>query len=266
VKLATCPCDQVGPVPKYELVPNHAIVEEAFGNLYLCFHAHPELKRQMSAAVDEKRHLELAQDWVEARGSAAVGFFSHNLNLLPGDARYMDALERELYNGARAGVALAGNSYSYINPLEAAHLKVNGKPVENVALVHGYATRHRRWKSGEVVQVSFDVPVQLVKASAKIEAEQDRVALMRGPGSAGCQPAVSPTGSRQIGKIAGAWEAVAPGGLAIRDTADWQSALPARFYDAPDWPRTTFAQLGFVSSGCLSSSVRQKKQLAGNLS
>ena len=39
VKLANYTCDQVGPAPKYELVPNHAIAEEAFGNLYLSFSA-----------------------------------------------------------------------------------------------------------------------------------------------------------------------------------------------------------------------------------
>ena len=44
VKMANYTCDQVGPAPKFELVPNHAIVEEAFGNLYLFFREHPELK------------------------------------------------------------------------------------------------------------------------------------------------------------------------------------------------------------------------------
>src|SRR5215467_1109105 len=68
VTLANYTCDQVGPSPKYELVPNHAIVEEAFANLYLCFRRHPELKREMPVPVDERRYLELAQYWVEARG------------------------------------------------------------------------------------------------------------------------------------------------------------------------------------------------------
>jgi Beta-L-arabinofuranosidase, GH127 len=47
VKLANFTCDQVGPSPRYELVPNHAIVEEAFANLYLFFREHPALKRDM---------------------------------------------------------------------------------------------------------------------------------------------------------------------------------------------------------------------------
>ncbi|MEJ0088565.1 MAG: beta-L-arabinofuranosidase domain-containing protein [Limisphaerales bacterium] len=392
VKLTNFTCDQIGPSPKHELVTNHAIAEEAFGNLYRFFQQHPELKRDMPVTVDERRYLELAQYWVEARGhqrkdqksygaynqddkpvfeqqtieghavraallgagvaelggingrqdyhdaavclwenmcgqkiyvtggigataegeafgknyqlpndgyletcgSVAAGFFSRNLNLLNGDARYVDVLERELFNGALAGISLAGNSYTYVNPLESAngnsrwswngcpccppmflklmgampgyiyaqdktgiyvnlfvgstakiqlgvqnvvvkqttdypwngdvkievkpskagefdlhiripgwcqgasstndlytannrplngavHLKVNGKSVDNVEIVRGYATLHRRWKSGDVVQLTLDMPVQLVKANAKVEADKNRIALMRGP-------------------------------------------------------------------------------------
>jgi DUF1680 family protein len=392
VKLANYTCDQVGPSPKHELVPNHAIVEEAFADLYLFFREHPELKRDMPVAVDESRYLQLAQYWVEARGhprkdqpgygaynqdhkpvfqqttieghavraalfcsgvtalagingrddyrkaalrlwenmsekkmyvtggigataageafgndyflpndgymetcgAVAAGFFDRNLNLLTGDARYVDALERELYNGAIAGVSLAGNSYTYVNPLRAsngnprwswngcpccppmflklmgampgyiyaqdksgiyvnlfvgsraqiqlagrkvvlnqttdypwqgdvkitveparagefdlhvriprwcqgpsspddlyrpenrpldgaARLKVNGKMVENLQIVRGYATLHRRWKSGDVLQLSLDMPVQRVNANVHVEAAKGRVALMRGP-------------------------------------------------------------------------------------
>jgi DUF1680 family protein len=392
VKLANYTCDQVGPAPKFELVPNHAIAEEAFGNLYLLFRANPGLKRDMPVTVDEQRYLKLAQYWVEARGhprkdqisygaynqdhqpvfeqqtieghavraallcsgvaelagingrddyraaatrlwenmcgkkmyvsggigataereafgkdyflpndgyletcgAVAAGFFDRNLNLLSGETRYADALERELYNGALAGVSLAGNSYTYVNPLQSdngnsrwawngcpccppmflklmgampgyiyaqdgsgiyvnlfvgstakiqlggktvrlkqttdypwdgdvkiamespkgnefdlhlripgwcqgatspddlyqasnrprdggAHLKVNGKTVENLAITHGYATVHRRWRTGDVVQLTLDMPVQLVKANVHVEADKDRVALMRGP-------------------------------------------------------------------------------------
>jgi DUF1680 family protein len=55
--------------------------------------------------------------YLETCGAVAAGFFDRNLNLLTGDARYVDALERELYNGALTGVSLAGNSYTYVNPL-----------------------------------------------------------------------------------------------------------------------------------------------------
>jgi DUF1680 family protein len=187
--------------------------------LYLLFREHPELKREMPVAVEERRYLELAEYWVEARGrqrrdqpsygaynqdhkavfeqttieghavraallcsgvtalagvngredyreaiqrlwwnmtqmkmyvtggigatakdeafgndytlpndgyletcgAVAAGFFAQNLNWLTGDARYVDVLERELYNGALTGVSLAGNCYTYVNPLVAPH-------------------------------------------------------------------------------------------------------------------------------------------------
>jgi DUF1680 family protein len=392
VKLANYTCDQVGPSPKYELVPNHAIAEEAFGDLYLFFRAHPELKREMPVAIDEKRYLELAQYWVEARGhsrkdqptyaaynqdhkpvfeqttieghavraallctgvtalggingrndyretairlwenmtgkkmyitggigatasgeafgsdyflpndgyletcgAVGAGFFARNLNLLTGEAGYVDVLERELYNGALTGVSLAGDCYTYVNPLEAHHgnsrwswngcpccppmflklmgampgyiyvqdksgvyvnlfvggsariqlagrkivlkqatdypwrgevkitvepakpdefdlhiripgwcqgkeasadlyqtadrpqnggarLKVNGEVVEDVKVARGYAILHRKWKTGDVVQLSLDMPVQRVRANPNVQADKGRVALMRGP-------------------------------------------------------------------------------------
>ena len=42
------------------------------------------------------------------------------MNLLFGDARYVDELERTLYNAVLAGVSLQGNRYFYENPLEPA--------------------------------------------------------------------------------------------------------------------------------------------------
>lgn len=392
VKLANYTCDQVGPSPKHELVPNHAIAEEAFGDLYLFFRGHPELKRQMPVPVDEDRYLRLAEYWIEARGhprkdqpsygaynqdhkpfseqtsieghavraalfcagmsslagingrddyrEAAIGlwrnmvekkmyitggigatsageafgqdyvlpndgyletcgaagaaFFARNMNLLTGEASYADVLERELYNGALTGVSLAGNCYTYVNPLQAAngnsrwswngcpccppmflklmgampgyiyaqdkggfyvnlfvgsraqtqvagqkvavrqvttfpweggvkltiepaktvefdlHIRiprwcqgpsspddlyhpvnrpasggvrvtVNGKAIEHPEILRGYATVRRRWKAGDVVQLTLNMPVQAIKANAHVEADKGRVAFMRGP-------------------------------------------------------------------------------------
>jgi DUF1680 family protein len=53
---------------------------------------------------------------------AAVGndFWNQRLFLLHGDARYIDVLERTLYNGLISGVSLDGKSFFYPNPLESA--------------------------------------------------------------------------------------------------------------------------------------------------
>lgn len=51
---------------------------------------------------------------------AAIGnvFWNYRLFLLHGDARYIDVLERTLYNGLLSGISLSGSSFFYPNPLE----------------------------------------------------------------------------------------------------------------------------------------------------
>jgi DUF1680 family protein len=51
---------------------------------------------------------------------AAIGnvFWNHRLFLLHGDAKYIDVLERTLYNGLLSGVSLSGDLFFYPNPLE----------------------------------------------------------------------------------------------------------------------------------------------------
>jgi uncharacterized protein len=53
---------------------------------------------------------------------AAIGndYWNHRLFLLHADARYIDVLERTLYNGLLSGVSLDGRSFFYPNPLESA--------------------------------------------------------------------------------------------------------------------------------------------------
>ena len=51
---------------------------------------------------------------------AAIGnvLWNHRLFLLHGDARYIDVLERVLYNGFLSGISLNGDRFFYPNPLE----------------------------------------------------------------------------------------------------------------------------------------------------
>ncbi|HYP04663.1 MAG TPA: beta-L-arabinofuranosidase domain-containing protein [Bryobacteraceae bacterium] len=51
---------------------------------------------------------------------AAIGndYWNHRMFLLHGDARYIDVLERTLYNGLISGVSLDGKTFFYPNPLE----------------------------------------------------------------------------------------------------------------------------------------------------
>jgi DUF1680 family protein len=57
--------------------------------------------------------------YLETCAAIGAGFFHHDMNLLFGDARYVDELERGLYGGVLSGVSLKGDTYFYENPQEA---------------------------------------------------------------------------------------------------------------------------------------------------
>jgi DUF1680 family protein len=62
---------------------------------------------------------ELPNDSAYCETCAAIGlvFWAHRLNLLHGDAQYMDVLEQALYNGVLSGIGLDGKTFFYVNPL-----------------------------------------------------------------------------------------------------------------------------------------------------
>jgi len=61
----------------------------------------------------------LPNDTAYAETCAAIGlvFWSHRMNLLHADAKYVDVLERALYNGLLSGISLDGDKFFYTNPL-----------------------------------------------------------------------------------------------------------------------------------------------------
>jgi uncharacterized protein len=54
----------------------------------------------------------------ETCASIGMDYWNHRLFLLHGDARYIDVMERTLYNGLISGVSLDGKTFFYPNPLE----------------------------------------------------------------------------------------------------------------------------------------------------
>jgi uncharacterized protein len=66
------------------------------------------------------RNYELPNMTAYNETCAAVGndFWNHRLFLLHADAKYIDVMERTLYNGLISGVALDGKTFFYPNPLE----------------------------------------------------------------------------------------------------------------------------------------------------
>lgn len=55
--------------------------------------------------------------YTETCASIGATLWGHRLFLLHGDARYLDVLERTLYNGLLSGVSIAGDEFFYQNPL-----------------------------------------------------------------------------------------------------------------------------------------------------
>jgi uncharacterized protein len=57
------------------------------------------------------------QAYCETCASVGMVFWNQRMNLLTGEAKYVDVLERSLYNGALSGLSLSGDRFFYGNPL-----------------------------------------------------------------------------------------------------------------------------------------------------
>lgn len=224
--------------------------------------------------------FELPNETAYAETCAAVGnaLWNHRMNLLHGDAKYADVVERVVYNGFLSGVSLGGDRFFYVNPLASrgghhrkewygtaccpvnvvrflpslpgyvyatsddgvyvnlyaqsdatvpvkgqkvklsqetrypwdgkvkmtvtpersgpfsiflripewvepgqATLKVNGERMEHLPTSNGYAPVRVVWKAGDTIELDLPMPVKRVAAHPKVEAQQGRVALQRGP-------------------------------------------------------------------------------------
>src|SRR5579864_3752793 len=113
---------------------------------------------------------------------AAVGndFWNHRLFLLHADAKYIDVMERTLYNGLISGVSLDGKTFFYPNPLES-----NGQharsPWFGVACCPGNITRFMASVPGYVyAQRSDALWVNLyVGSTAEIKMDIGRAVKMK---------------------------------------------------------------------------------------
>lgn len=56
--------------------------------------------------------------YTETCAAIGNGLWNHRMFLSTGDARYLDVMEKTLYNGALSGVSATGDTFFYTNPLE----------------------------------------------------------------------------------------------------------------------------------------------------
>jgi DUF1680 family protein len=85
-----------------------------------------------SSAIREAfgAEFDLPNDTAYAETCAAIGLFLFSARMLRlrDEARYADVMERCLYNGVISGLALDGESYFYVNPLEVVPAVCDGNP------------------------------------------------------------------------------------------------------------------------------------------
>lgn len=56
--------------------------------------------------------------YCETCASVGMVYWNQRMNQFTGDSKYVDVLERSMYNGALAGISLSGDRFFYVNPLE----------------------------------------------------------------------------------------------------------------------------------------------------
>jgi len=136
---------------------------------------------------------------------AAIGndYWNHRLFLLHADAKYIDVMERTLYNGLISGVSLDGKTFFYPNPLES-----NGQharsPWFGVACCPGNITRFMASVPGYVYAQKGDaIWVNLYMASsADVSSPLGFAAFGAGCGAFGSFFAASNSAARSRMKLA----------------------------------------------------------------
>ncbi len=105
---------------------------------------------------------------------AAIGndYWNHRLFLLHADARYIDVMERTLYNGLISGVSLDGKSFFYPNPLESKG-QHERRPWFGVACCPGNITRFLASVPGYVYAQAADTLYVNLYVSSNADIKMD---------------------------------------------------------------------------------------------
>ncbi len=77
--------------------------------------------RHSGEAYGDNYELPNRSAYCETCAAIANVYWNHRMFLLHGDAKYIDVMERSLYNGVISGVSLDGMKFFYPNPLESAN-------------------------------------------------------------------------------------------------------------------------------------------------
>jgi DUF1680 family protein len=212
--------------------------------------------------------------YCETCASVGMVYWNSRMSQLTGDSKYIDILERSMYNGALAGISLDGNRFFYVNPLASKGdhhrqewygcaccpsqisrfipsvgsyiyatspqalwvnlyigntarfdigkeqviirqesdypwngttkltfdapmkkelrlripdwckhytISVNGRGIKAPVMDKGYAVLPGEWKQGDVVELSMDMPVEVVAADPRVKENIGKRTIRRGP-------------------------------------------------------------------------------------
>ena len=80
------------------------------------------------------------------------------------------------------GTSPTNNSlYAYLDAPKAYNVSVNGQDVDIKPSSDGYITIDRKWKKGDVIELSMPMDVRRIVANDNVEDDRGRIALERGP-------------------------------------------------------------------------------------
>lgn len=109
VKMANLIGQEIGPAPKKNVVPGHAIIEETLVQLYQLFVEQPELKFSLGLPVNESSYLKLAEFFIEARGH-----YEGRKSFLAYDQDHLPVFEQPTIEGHAVRATLMANGVAAI--------------------------------------------------------------------------------------------------------------------------------------------------------
>jgi hypothetical protein len=166
IGLACCPANLTRIIPQVGGFAYACGQRRVYVNLYAAGEA--------SLKMDDGRTVKLAQQ-TEYPWNGRV-----RISVTPAETSEFTVCLR--IPGWAQGRPVPSDLYRVGNPnVPAIGLKVNGKKTDPKADADGYVHVQGRWKAGDVVELDLPMPVQRVYAHESVQADQGRVALMRGP-------------------------------------------------------------------------------------
>lgn len=100
---------------KYLEALNRVWDNVALKNMYITGGIGPSHKNE---GFTEDYDLPNDTAYCETCASVGMVLWNYRMNMLNPDGKYIDVLERAMYNGALAGVSIEGNKFFYVNPLK----------------------------------------------------------------------------------------------------------------------------------------------------